>query len=391
MGAFKLFLGGLLGWVGFKRYINTAKLPVAAAQSFEEICLQAGYALETHFVRTEDGYVLRLFRLSSQHKPFASHKKPVLLTPGLTHSAASFVVNQAGAPLAFTLADNDYDVWLLNTRGNFLSRVHATLSPSDPKYWDFTSEDIAAKDLPAAIDFVKASSRQAKISYIGHSQGALTLMMLLMKKPQYNASLSVAALLNPSGAHVSLQPSYFKFFLSERTHRVYGYLHWHFVADKPGLGMPRFFARFPTLAAKLYKGRFDISLTGDSAEHLPVYASHFGGGTSLKNMKFLGQLLSRKDPRFFSFDYGREGNLAAYGSATPPVYNYAEITTKLAIFGAKYDTVLTPHDLDLLLQHLPKDKVVYLEKDLPLDHFGVIASKEVGYQKALLQVLQEHA
>ena len=53
---------------------------------------------------------------------------------GLTHSAHTFVISQNSTPPAFKLADNNYDVWLLNTRGCYLSRLHTTLKPYQKEY-----------------------------------------------------------------------------------------------------------------------------------------------------------------------------------------------------------------------------------------------------------------
>lgn len=382
MGLLEVLAGGYVSGIAFKHFVKKAKLPAAATLSFEEICMRAGYSVQNHIVTTEDGYYLRLFRLSGKGQPFTSQKKPVLMTHGLTQSAISFVINQAASPLAFTLADNDYDVWLINTRGSHLSRMHATLNSAEAKYWDFTSQDIASKDLPAAIDFVKAASGKSKISCIGQSQGAISLMGMLMIKPEYNDSLQVLALLNPAGGNISVESMFFRYYLSPVTHALYKYLGWHFVANKPSSFMPKLFVRFPELMAKLHKSRFDVTINGDSNEHLPVYVSQLGSGTSLKNFEYLRQSKQRKDPRLFGFDCGTK---------TPRCYDYSLIKTKLALFGAKYDTITSPKDFDQLLLQLPKNQIVYMVKDLPLDHFGVLVSKASGYQQAVLQVLREHS
>lgn len=39
--------------------------------------------------------------------------------------------------LAFILADNGFDVWLGNARGNHYANKHVNLSVNDEEYWDF--------------------------------------------------------------------------------------------------------------------------------------------------------------------------------------------------------------------------------------------------------------
>ena len=40
---------------------------------------------------------------------------------------------------AFIAADNGFDVWLGNTRGNTFSKAHSIYNPAvDEAYWDFT-------------------------------------------------------------------------------------------------------------------------------------------------------------------------------------------------------------------------------------------------------------
>lgn len=50
--------------------------------SFEEIVLRKGYPLESYFVETEDGYILKLYRIPGK-KFIVPNKKVVLLQHGL--------------------------------------------------------------------------------------------------------------------------------------------------------------------------------------------------------------------------------------------------------------------------------------------------------------------
>lgn len=90
-----------------------------------------------------DGYILTLYRLVPRDTSFESVRHPVLMVPGLTSTVHTFVMNLGTRAPAFVLADEGYDVWLGNQRGNVLSRGHKTLTPDNPKYWDFTTAEIA--------------------------------------------------------------------------------------------------------------------------------------------------------------------------------------------------------------------------------------------------------
>lgn len=49
--------------------------------------------------------------------------------------------------LPFLLANNGYDVWVNNTRGNRYSRNHVFLDPDNDKvFWDYSFEDMAKYD-----------------------------------------------------------------------------------------------------------------------------------------------------------------------------------------------------------------------------------------------------
>lgn len=57
--------------------------------------------------------------------------------------------------LAFILADNGYDVWMNNSRGNRYSKNHVHLEPeNDRQFWDYSFEDMGKYDQPALFNFV---------------------------------------------------------------------------------------------------------------------------------------------------------------------------------------------------------------------------------------------
>ena len=52
------------------------------------------------------------------------------------------------------------------------------MSPSVLKFWDFTFQDMARYDLPAAFTYINRITSK-KIHYVGHSQGTLIMFIAL--------------------------------------------------------------------------------------------------------------------------------------------------------------------------------------------------------------------
>ena len=110
---------------------------------------------------TEDDYILHVHRIVGQ--PGAP---VVFMQHGLEDSSATWVLAgpEHGAP-AFRLAEQGYDVWLGNFRGNSYSRAHLSLNPDvDTEYWRFTWDEMARHDLPAMLDYVMEETGKADLS-----------------------------------------------------------------------------------------------------------------------------------------------------------------------------------------------------------------------------------
>lgn len=110
--------------------------------------------------------------------------------------------------LAFLMADNGFDVYLGNARGNSYSLKHKTLGIESQKFWDFSWHEIGIYDLPAMIDFVLNRTRSENLFYFGHSQGTTSFFVLLSMKPEYNQKIIQGHLLTPS-AFFSNYPNFF--------------------------------------------------------------------------------------------------------------------------------------------------------------------------------------
>ena len=118
---------------------------------------------------------------------FAPRKPAVFLQHGFLASADCWVANGAGLSPAFQLARSGYDVWIGNQRGSKYSRSHKTLDPDSKsgEFWHFSFVEMGDIDSPAFIDYIRKTTGQPKISYIGHSQGTTQMFYGLATNEEY--------------------------------------------------------------------------------------------------------------------------------------------------------------------------------------------------------------
>jgi cholesterol oxidase len=117
-----------------------------------------------HAVATSDGTEIRLTRYAM------GTRGPIVLAPGYGNAARSFALDTV--PKSFTeyLGEHGYDVWLLDYRA----------SPDLPSSrTQFTVDDIAMRDWPAAIAHVRSETGAESVQALGHCIGGLTLFMAL--------------------------------------------------------------------------------------------------------------------------------------------------------------------------------------------------------------------
>lgn len=121
-------------------------------------------APEVHFFNTGDGVQLRLTRYQG------GPKGPVVLLHGLGVSSSIFSTDTIETNLLEYLFANGYDVWLLDFRASIDLPSSAT---------QFTGDDVATKDYPAAIARVSEVTGAASVQVLAHCYGATTFSMAL--------------------------------------------------------------------------------------------------------------------------------------------------------------------------------------------------------------------
>lgn len=95
--------------------------------------------METYEVTTEDGFILGVQRIPHGKKSGKTNgSKPVVfLQHGLLADSTNWVTESEEESLGYILADQGFDVWLGNIRGNTYSRRHVRYTPADRAFWDW--------------------------------------------------------------------------------------------------------------------------------------------------------------------------------------------------------------------------------------------------------------
>ena len=119
---------------------------------------------EVHAVPTSDGTEVRLTRYKM------GTKGPVVIAPGYGNAARAFAIDTVDKNWVQYLGEHGYDVWLFDYRA----------SPDLPSsHTQFTVDDIALRDWPAAIETVRRETTSDSVQAMGHCVGGLSLFMAL--------------------------------------------------------------------------------------------------------------------------------------------------------------------------------------------------------------------
>jgi cholesterol oxidase len=132
--------------------------PAAAATDRVRRPLRCGDP-EIHEFDTLDGVRLRLSRFRG------GAKGPVILSPGFGTSALAYTLDTTETNFPEYLFEHGYDVWVLDYRA----------SPALPSAGtQFSLDDIARYDYPAAVDTVRAATGRESVQIMAHCVGSLT-------------------------------------------------------------------------------------------------------------------------------------------------------------------------------------------------------------------------
>ncbi|KAK3782663.1 hypothetical protein RRG08_037667 [Elysia crispata] len=345
-----------------------------ATKNLTELILANGYPVEVYTVETVDGFLLDVHRIPHGRAKFngAAHRKPkigqqrgvVFLQHALLSSACDWVMNFPNDSLGFILADNGFDVWMGNTRGNTYSRRHISLSPNNSKFWDWSIDEMAQYDMPAFIDFVLNKTGQPSLSLIGHSQGTMMNFALFSQRPDMEKKVRLFIALAPVAyvGHIVSPISYLSLMNDEEIYSRFG--------NKlflPNDILIKFLVDLfcTEVSTKwicddilfLFVG---VDLRNLNQSRLDVYFHHSPAGVSVKDLVHFAQLYRQKN--FGKYDYGSpEANEAHYNQSTPPQYDISKVKVPVVAFSGTQDWLADPADVRQLVNSIPNLKAWYLQ------------------------------
>ncbi|XP_046510803.1 lipase member K isoform X2 [Equus quagga] len=306
-----------------------------ANMNISQIISYWGYPCEEYDVVTKDDYVLGIYRIPhGRGYPRRTAPKPVVyLQHGLIASASNWISNLPNNSLAFLLADNGYDVWMGNSRGNTWSRKHLKFSPKSPEFWAFSLDEMAKYDLPATINFIVEKTGQEQLYYVGHSQGTTIAFIAFSTNPELAKKIKIFFALAPVITVKYTQSPMKKLAtLSRKAVKV-------LFGDKMFYSQTFFdhFIATKVCNRKLFHhicSNFLFTLSGFdwknlNMSRLDVYLAQSPAGTSVQNMLHWAQL-------------------------TPPLYNVTKMEVPTAVWSGGQDLVADPKDVENLLPKITK-------------------------------------
>jgi len=305
----------------------------------------AGYQAETHKVATPDHYVLTIHRIVGEGPV-------VFLQHGLEDSSSTWVLAGAdhGAP-GFRLAEQGYDVWIGNFRGNHYSREHESLdADTDNEFWEFSWDEMAKYDLPTQLNYVMEKTGKEKIYYIGHSMGTTTFLTMNSLDQSWAEKVELAVLLAPV-AYVDHMESPIKW-IAPFTDMI------DWIIEHLGMGeflpsnwLMDWLADFVCGDSQLEficenivfllcgydEGQMNKTMMSTIASHIPA------GTSSFTILQYAQEV---KHKRYSGFDWGsKEKNQAHHGTDEPPLYNLKDVNARVALFWGDNDWLAEERDV----------------------------------------------
>ncbi|XP_013172127.1 PREDICTED: lipase 3-like [Papilio xuthus] len=356
-----------------------------------------GYPVESHNVRTSDGYILQMFRIphGRDQNNVPGVKKPVVfLMHGLLASSADWVLMGPGSAFGYLLAEEGYDVWMGNARGSTYSRRHIRLNPDskiNKSFWHFSWDEIGNIDLPAMINYALAHTGQKKLHYIGHSQGTTVFFVMGSLRPEFNNKIISMHAFGPV-AYMAHNKSPLLNAISPHAESIERILSrigtGEFLGDTSlSTWFGETFCKDGAITQPLCSNMIFL-ITGRNEEQfnatmLPVIMGHYPAGAAVRQLVHYGQGIVDKE--FCRYDHGWMKNILRYGTTRPPRYNLGNIKIPTFLHYTYNDPLSQVEDVTRLHRELGAGVKKLVPHPLfnHIDFMWAIDARELLYDRVL--------
>jgi lysosomal acid lipase/cholesteryl ester hydrolase len=235
-------------------------------------------------------------------------------------------------------------------------------------------------DLPAMIDFILRTSKVAKISYIGHSQGTAQFFSAFSLNPNYfQTKINGFVGLGPITSLNNLKSTFLKFVAEYKIDSILQMLGLSEILPSPQ-SVHEFNSflceKIQTLCEGLFELLSDSNPSVDDRESMLVFISHFPSGTSLQSIMHFGEIIRNR--KFASLETKEEYNLEKI-SGVP-----------LCLLVGQDDKLSTVEDNRILRNILLKSEVLHFYKEYEnMGHATFFLNKTSEYLSDVLRCLKD--
>jgi pimeloyl-ACP methyl ester carboxylesterase len=288
-------------------------------------------------------------------------------------------MNHENNSIAFILANEGYDVWLGNNRGNKYSRSHIKYNPdSDVKFWDYSFHEMGLYDIPAMINIIKTTTGESKITYIGHSQGTSQMFAgISLKSDYYKSVLNGFIALGPVAFMNNINSTFLKIAAERNIDSILEVFNINeLLSSGSSLEMLHHFLckQITILCEDLMDLLTDTNIYDDNLDRFLVLAAHYPSGSSTRSI------------RHFSNNI-RSGLFADRNLVSYHIENVKDIP--IGLFVGKDDRLATVLDNRKLMEELGKNGSVRFYKEYDnVGHSTFILNKDNGYINDVLDFLE---
>jgi len=368
--------------------VGLAYARISPSETTQGYLRNYGIGVEEHFATTDDGYILRMFRLPRPDAPV------VLLQHGILASSWCWLVNTPEKSIGIVLWNMGYDVWLTNSRGNIYSRNHTSMDPLfNKEFWDYSFDDMGNFDVFANVKKVLAISGKPTLTFMGWSQGS-TQMFIAASGSQRSfleSHVNLFIALSPVSFMKSQQSLLLRLVTAFRLGAVvktvfpFGFL------DQKSL--PAFAQFLCTITNGLLCKITVDAICGTSAKDdvnaLENLTAHFPAGTSVKDLEHYEQFIIQE--RFGRYDYGFIQNVKRYQWPTPPDYHLKGLSVKTALFMASDDDLADFVDTARLQSQLKgNSNLVFAKEYQGYSHVSWLVSQDFAWFADVLPLLHQY-